>query len=81
MSEVLYDVNLAETKLLRKNISIPAQELQRKADLSFILKKHEVSDSLFKQSYAFYSTHPVWMKKVLESTIEKVDVQSTELDK
>lgn len=73
MKSIIFDMNLAETKMLRMNLDDDAQIAQREADLDFILKKHQISDSLFNRSYSFYSKSPNHFKEVLEGAIEMVD--------
>lgn len=80
MEGILYDINFAEIRLQRREMSQPTQDAQRKDDLTFILKKHQVSDTLFRKSYDFYSTNPVWLKKVLEGMIIKVENESQALE-
>ena len=73
MKKIIFDINLAETKLLRRSLQDQPQMAQRKADLKFILDKHDVSDSLFDLSYAFYSQSPNHFKAVLEGAIEMAE--------
>jgi len=73
MQKIIYDINLAETMLLRRNQPALEQAAQRKSDLEFILKKHEVSDRIFNLSYDFYSQNPEEFKAVLEGAIEMAE--------
>lgn len=73
MKKIVFDINLAETKLLRRNLQDHPQMAQRNADLKFILAKHQVSDSLFDLSYAYYSQSPNHFKEVLEGAIEMAE--------
>lgn len=74
MAEILWDINLLETKLKKRNdIGEATKHLQREEDLKFILQKHNVTDTIFDKSYGFYATHPLLLKEILGENIKKTE--------
>ena len=79
MEQIIFDINFAEIKLLRRSPSVQTQDLQRKHDLAFILNKHDVEDSVFSKSYAFYSINPVLFLDVIERAIKRAEEAEVKL--
>jgi hypothetical protein len=75
MVKVLSDIYLTEQKVL--GLSLPADSAQQLFYLleARVFEKLQVSDSVFRQSLAYYNDHPAEIEKVYSALVDSLQLQ------
>ncbi len=81
MEALLYDIHLAEGVIATTPTQADSNTRRALGYYEIIYKKHQVTETQFKQSYDFYTKHPVLLDSVYSRVIEKLSVQETILRK
>lgn len=72
MVDLLVDIHLAEGDLIERNIRGAEQGSLLAEYYSAILRVHEVSDTVFADSYDWYIARPMDMHDIYEAVIEEI---------
>lgn len=70
MVDIIVDMRIADAAVY-SNTNKPPRD--KKKDWAFIMKKHHVSDSVFRKSHDYYSEHPDEAEKIYERVIDKLN--------
>jgi hypothetical protein len=76
MAAILADVHLAEARVSRMQLqSLDSSKLVFNQLQQQIWKKHQVDTLRYKESYAFYTTHPQYMTRIYDQVLKKIEIR------
>jgi hypothetical protein len=79
MTQILIDVHLTEASIGRTIRNFDTSRVANKQAHSLILKRHQVSDSAFKQSYDYYLVHPALLDKIYDNVLDSLSLREAKL--
>ncbi|HEV7351486.1 DUF4296 domain-containing protein [Telluribacter sp.] len=76
MAAILADVHLAEARVSRMQLqSLDSSTMVFNQLQNQIWKKHQVDTLRYKESYAFYTTHPSYMTRIYEQVLKNIEAR------
>jgi hypothetical protein len=69
MSDIIVDLRIADAALYSSHTG---KQRDKKKDWEYIMKKYQVSDSIFRKSHDYYAGHPDVAEKIYEKAIDKL---------
>ncbi len=82
MIEVLADIQVAEAGIQLRN-STPSDSVSSLAisEYKYVFEKHHISDSIFKKSFLYYTSHPDLMSDMYKEVITTLSKRQAEINK
>lgn len=76
MADILTDIHIAESRVTRIQLkSLDSSILIFDKLKQEIWKKNKVDTVVYKNSYAYYMTHPTYMNRIYENVAKKMDAR------
>ncbi|WP_207504326.1 DUF4296 domain-containing protein [Telluribacter humicola] len=76
MAAILADIHLAESRVSRLQLqSLDSSAMVFNQLQKQIWKKHKVDTLRYKESYAFYTTHPQYMTRIYEKVVKNIEAR------
>lgn len=69
MSDIIVDLRIADAALYSSHTG---KQRDKQKDWAYIMKKYNVSDSIFRKSHDYYAGHPEVAEKIYEKAIDKL---------
>jgi hypothetical protein len=69
MVDIITDLRIVDAATYSNPNSPPRNKAK---DWEFVMKKHQVNDSIFRQSHDYYAEHPEVAEKLYEQVIDRI---------
>ena len=75
MVPLMIDIHLVEAAISSKNIARDSSVLLYSLYEKDVFKKHNISDSIYRKNFDYYTSHPAMMDKLYEMVVDSLSLR------